>query len=179
MGPEGICHTTAQIEGDDTKSDTPSVKGNLSSKIVFWEKSIKASKFVLQIIEHGYRLPFISEPPPFYAQNNMSSQRNTEFVERTINLYAKKGYVREISTIPYCCNPLTVAEGKKLRLVLDLRHVNQFLHLDKFRYEDLRVVADLIEQGDYFTKYDLVSGYFHIDIHPDFFKYLGFQWQFR
>ena len=50
--------------------------------------------------------------------------------------------------------------------------------MQKFKYEDLKVVADLINRNDYFTTFDLVSGYYHIDIHPDHYKYLGFQWTF-
>ena len=69
-----------------------------------------------------------------------------------------------------------MAEGKKLRLVLDLRHVNKYLNTPHFKYEDLRVVADLLSRNDYFTSFDLVSGYYHIDIAPEHYKYLGFQW---
>ena len=80
--------------------------------------------------------------------------------------------------MPYCCNPLTVAEGKKLRLVLDLRHVNPYLRKNKFRYEDLDTVIDILQPGDYFTMFDLISAYYHINIHPDFYQYLGFHWTF-
>ena len=44
-------------------------------------------------------------------------------------------------------NPLTVAEGKKLRLVIDLREVNKYLVKPKFRYEDLRSLSEIFEQG--------------------------------
>ena len=91
----------------------------------------------------------------------------------------KKSYIQEVFEIPYCCNPLTVAEGKKLRLVLDLRHVNPYVRKRKHRYEDLDVVTDILNANDFFTMFDLVSAYYHINIHPDFFKYLGFEWTFR
>ena len=81
--------------------------------------------------------------------------------------------------MPYCCNPLTVAEGKKLRLVLDLRNVNPYVQKKKYRYEDLDAVTDILNTNDYFTMFDLVSAYYHINIHPEFYKYLGFQWNFR
>ena len=50
--------------------------------------------------------------------------------------------------MPKCCNLLTVA--KKLRLVLDLRHVNQYVNLDKIRYVDLNTFTELFEQRDFF-----------------------------
>ena len=64
----------------------------------------------------------------------------------------------------------------KLRLVLNLRYLNQFLHVSHFKYEDLRVAALMFEKHDYLFKFDLKSGYHHIDIQVEHQKYLGFQW---
>ena len=144
----------------------------------YWEKTLCASSFVLSVIKNGYCLPFITNPPPFFAKNNLSSLRHKQFVESEIANCLKKSYIVEVSTMPYCCNPLTVAENKKLRLVLDLRHVNPYLKKNKFRYEDLDTVTDILQPGDYFTMFDLISAYYHINIHPDFHKYLGFHWTF-
>lgn len=36
----------------------------------------------------------------------------------------------------------------------------------------------MFKKGDYFTKFDLSSGYHHVDIHPEHWKYLGFDWTF-
>ena len=81
--------------------------------------------------------------------------------------------------MPYCCNPLTVAEGAKLRLVIDLRHVNKFIIKNKFRYKDLKTLVELFEQNDYFTTFDLKSGYHHIQIHDLHHKFLGFCCKFQ
>ena len=35
-----------------------------------------------------------------------------------------KGYVDEVPNAAFCCNPLTVVSGHKMRMVLDLRYVN-------------------------------------------------------
>ena len=71
-------------------------------------------------------------------------------------------------------NPLTVVEGKKLRLVIDLRHVNQFLVKTKFKYDDLRSLSQIVEENSWFFTFDLKSGFHHVDIHQDHQKYLGF-----
>ena len=178
VGNEDTYCTRAQIGEAEHNIDSPSVKGRLFLCYEFWEKTLKASNFVLNIVSNGYFLPINIQPPPFFAKNNASGLRNKHFVESEIQTYLKKSYIREIDSTSYCCNPLTVAEGKKLRLVLDLRHVNQFLNIKSFRYEDLRVVSDLLQENGYFTTFDLVSGYHHIDINSDHFKYLGFQWEF-
>jgi len=65
----------------------------------------------------------------------------------------------------------------KLRLVLNLRYLKQFLHVLTFNYEDLHVAALIFEKDEYLFKFDLKSGYHYVDIHPECYKFLGFQWR--
>ena len=76
------------------------------------------------------------------------------------------------------CSPLSVVtkSPRNFRLVLNLRYLNQFLYVVSFKYEDLRIAALMFEPKDFLFKFDLKSGYHHVDIYPDHFKYLGFQW---
>ena len=59
---------------------------------------------------------------------------------------------------------------------MDLRYVNQFLPVQKFKYEGLELVLTLFKTGDFFTTFDLKSSYHHVDIHEDSWPYLGFSW---
>ena len=145
----------------------------------FWHQSLKASKFVLDIIDNGLRLPFAEPCPPFSARNNASSRNHRDFVEEAIGKLLKQKCVKQVTEPPFCCNPLTVAEGKKLRLVLDLRHVNAYLREHKFRYENLKTLEKIFEKGFYFATFDLKSGYHHIKIHDSHTGYLGFAWDFE
>ena len=90
--------------------------------------------------------------------------RHREFVEETISKLLADGCIKEVTQIPHNVNPLTVAEGSKLRLVLDLREVNPFVNVKPVKYEDLRTLAQLLEKDDYFASFDLKSGYHHIAI---------------
>lgn len=75
-------------------------------------------------------------------------------------------------------NPLSVSIqscGKK-RLILDLRYVNKHLFKQRFKCEDWRVGLDYFVKGCYFTKFDLKSGYHHLDIFPEHQPHLGFSW---
>ena len=87
--------------------------------------------------------------------------------------------VLRVSEKPHICSPLSVVSNStgKLRLVLNLRYLNQYLHVLTFKYEDLQVAAVLFEADEYLFKFDLKSGYHHVDIHPDYHTYLGFQWE--
>ena len=48
------------------------VKGNLRRKLDFW-KRIGTSKFILNVLERGYMLPFRSPSEPAAFRNNISS----------------------------------------------------------------------------------------------------------
>ena len=61
---------------------------------------------------------------------------------------------------------------------MDLRHVNGYLKKFKFRYENLKTLEKIFEQGFYFATFDLKSGYHHIAIHTEHIGYLGFAWDF-
>ena len=156
-----------------------SVAGNIHKKGRFWRETLKASKFVTNIINDGYRLPFIEFCPPFAAKNNASSLKHPEFVSEAIQKLLDANCVKEVDNIPHCCNPLTVAGKEKLRLVLDLRHVNEYLRHCKFRYENLKTLEKIFDREFYFANFDLKSGYHHISINEADFQYLGFAWDFN
>ena len=169
-----------EFEYEVTCKRKDSVVGRLNKKFLFWKNELQASEFILNTIKNGYTIPFVYNPSPFFAKNNNSSLKHTWFVEEAIQSLLEKGCISETEQMPTCCNPLTVAtKNSKLRLVLDLRHVNQCVNLQKFKYEDLKTFSELFEQDDYFITFDLTSGYHHVDINPIQRKYLGFYWKFN
>ena len=107
------------IEGENC-----TIKYSLRDHVNFWEKCLKPSSFVLNILRHGYIVPFTQHPPRFYAENNKSAFKHSQFVGRAIEKLLTSGFVEELPEPAFCCNPLTVADKGKLRLVLDLRHTS-------------------------------------------------------
>jgi len=55
----------------------------------------------------------------------------------------------------------------KLWLVLNLRYLNKFLQKETFKYEDLCIASVMFEKYDFMFKFDLKSGYHHVDIYPE------------
>jgi hypothetical protein len=80
---------------------------------------------------------------------------------------------------PFFVSPLEVVPKgvDKLRLILDLRHLNSFLRVDSFKYESIHEVRHLAEMRDLLFSVDLKSGYHHVDVAEEFWQYLGFEWQ--
>ena len=81
------------------------VKGNLRRKLEFW-KRIGTSKFILNVIERGYMLPFLSHPEPAVFRNNRSSLAHAKFVEDAIRELVESGRVVEVVVPPLVVNPL-------------------------------------------------------------------------
>ena len=100
------------------------------------------------------------------------------FVEDTVQNLVKNQCTLRVSKRPHVYSPLSVVSNSvgKLCLMLNLRYLNQYLHVLIFEYEDLRVAALLFDAEEYPFKFDLKSGYHHVDIHLDHHTYLGFQW---
>ena len=99
------------------------VKGCLKSSVGFWASTLDAPQFTLDTISHGYQIPFTSYPAPCFLTNTLSALRHPDFVVHAISELLDNGCVTEHSEPPFCVNPLTVAEGKKLRLVINLRQL--------------------------------------------------------
>ena len=158
------------------KQPSSGVKGRLKENIVFWEQ-IKASSWVLRVIREGYALPFVETPEKRVHQNHRSAVKCEVFVKSEIKLL-QFGCIKEVSSDNvYIVSPLSVASNNgKNRLILDLRYLNGFLRVPRFQYEDLRTFRDIFRRGDWFFKFDYKSGYHHVDIYPEHWKYLAFCW---
>ena len=55
--------------------------------------------------------------------------------------------------------------------------MNSYLVIPKFKYEDLRSLSQVLDEGHWFFTWDLKSGYHHVDICYEHQKYLGFAWR--
>ena len=154
------------------------VQGRLKESLAFWQDVLEAPGPIVECIRSGYKLPLLTLPPPFSKPNHRSALINADFVEGSIKELLENRCIHKVTTRPHICSPLSVVsnrEGKK-RLVLNLRYLNNFLRKERFKYEDIRVAISLFKKGDYVFTFDLKSGYHHVDIHQEHWKYLGFAW---
>ena len=95
----------------------------------FWLNDLYAHSFVKGIILHGYRFPFTVLPWQVSKLNHRSALQHEQFVSSAIGELLEAGCIIQSSECPLVCSPLSVVENAKgkLRLVLDLRYVNQLL----------------------------------------------------
>lgn len=106
-------------------------------------------------------------PESKYCKNNKSAIAHSDFGSKSIQELLQSGIVVKVDQIPHVVNPLTVsvnAKGKE-RLILDLRHVNRYVVKYKFKPEGIKEALDFVHKNGFMFKFDLSSGYHHIDLH--------------
>ena len=114
-----------ELDSAREKSDK-SVRGRLAKCISEWER-INAPGFILEVFREGYKIPFVSLPPPKHSVNNLSAIKEADFVCEAILDLLKMNCIEELYEVPNIVSPLSVSiqsSGKK-RLILDLRHVKR------------------------------------------------------
>ena len=76
-----------------------SVKGRLFRSMKFCQ-SIGTLNFILDVINEGYKIPFISTPPLKYYSNNASALREADFVNQAIVELLADNRVEDLSSPP-------------------------------------------------------------------------------
>ena len=128
--------------------------------------------FCFSVVESGYKLPFVSIPVKYFFSNHKKDVDNRAFVCEAIEELLLAGSAVEVKRDQvHVCSPLGVVPKKngKLRLIAKR----------KFRFEDLRVVADILQPDDCFFTFDLRNGYHLVDIFQELWKFFGFFVYFR
>ena len=164
------------FEFENSPNSIQSVKGRLKAHFAFWADALGANDFILQVIDKGYAIPFITFPPNAFFDNNHSALMHADFILEAIQALILLGSVVQESSPPHVVNPLSVSvqSGSKTRLILDLRHVNKHIWKEKFKFEDIRNACAYLPFDHFMFKFDLKSGYHHIDILQEHQTFLGF-----
>lgn len=137
---------------------------------------ITDDKWALSVVSTGYLIPFDKSPPLSRAPICISRKTSTLWLE-VQNLLSKQavervkdwdspGFYSRIFLVP--------KKSGKLRLVIDLSHLNKFIHLDSFKMETTASIKNAIQPHDWTASIDLTDAYLHIPIHPASRKYLRF-----
>ena len=113
-----------------------------------------------------------------FHKNNRSALHNNDFVSEAVSDLVQSGCVIQVPFQPFVVNPLSVATQKsgKKRLILDLSILNNFVKCDKIKFENWKIAIQYFEKNIFMFKFDLRSGYLHLDICPQHQTYLGFEW---
>ena len=139
-----------------------------------WRKLTGISEW----ISDGIKIPFVTEPESCRFPNHILTPSQSLFVSEKVKELSDNGYISHADHVPKCVSPLECVnkKGGKLRLITDLRFVNNFCNTPKFRYEDISVLPQVVKNKDKLVTIDLKDGFFHVPVHRDYRTYLGFCW---
>lgn len=156
-----------------------STVGQLKNHLEIW-KRLTNDSWILNTIM-GYKLEFVEEPVqsriPCEIQFNVEQY---DIVENEIQELLKKGAIIQSKHEEgeFISNIFIVPKSNgKFRPIINLKKLNQFIqYYNHFKQETFKVVLDLIQENDFFTKIDLTDAYFSVPIHDSCWKYLKFSW---
>ena len=165
-------------------SSEPITTGSISQCASFWRTFVK-SKWVMGWIDNGYDLVWDTTPPVAREMlNSKSASEHHEFVTSMISEMVEAGAASALPTcgIPTAVSPLgfvSKPHSDKLRLIVNMIYVNNHLAERVFKLEGLSDIADMVEKGDYSLSYYRTSGYYHVAIHPESRRFVGFKWKVK
>ena len=146
------------------------LRGNLKHFLSKWE-SITDDPGVLSVVRQGLELEFMVEPslrgsPP---QINMKSTQKLA-INKEIKRLLAIGCINEVKRAErlFLSNIFTVPKKNgDLRLVSNLKDLNQFLAFHHFKMESFQTAKDLIQEEDWMIKLDLKEAYHSVPVTSD------------
>lgn len=129
----------------------------------------------------GYEISFDEQPYQNKKPCEIDFDEHEIFlVDEEVHELLNKGAIKEVefSDDLYISNIFVVPKKSgKLRPIINLRSLNEFVTYEKFKQENLSHILNLIQKGDYFCSVDLKDAYLSVPIAEEFQNYLCFQWK--
>ena len=154
-------------------SPSPPVGGRLHSFRRDWLTN-KCSNNVLNIINNGYVLPFISKPNLVRApliQSGYKALQKELALTSCIQSLLSKNTIERVENVKslgfYSRHFLVPKPHQRWRPVIDLSRLNKFLLVEWFKMETPESIRYSLIPGEWVSSIDLSDAYLHIPIHPN------------
>ena len=160
----------------------------------FWRqwKDLGASKRVVRWLRFGYPLPFrlnsrgmtvtpplVNQPPPnlitWYQDPVKQAHLDCMLNELVTKRAIEEIPLSQVEPVYFSRVFLVPKKNGKLRLILDLSALNEWLDCPSFKMDHAQVVRDALSPDMWATSIDLSDAYLHIPIRPSHCRYLVFQ----
>ena len=172
---ESSCEVLEESVLQNVKEVNVAGRLSLPQSVNFFQ-SIGAPEFILSVLRDGHFSKFKGPVPPLERKNNGSFYKHENWAIQEVKKWIQEGKVEIVTERPYCVNPLhVVVQPKKKRLILDCSDLNDFIITPKFKLDDYKVALNYFKEKGFLFIYDMRDGYFHVKLHKDFRKYLGFK----
>ncbi|XP_057316824.1 uncharacterized protein LOC130657847 [Hydractinia symbiolongicarpus] len=141
-------------------------------------RTITSNQYILDIIEHGVKIEFISVPVSSYHPVKFS-QKDCITISKEIQQLLQKKAIQQVQATNNCFLSGIFIVPKKdgsSRMIINLKQLNRSVRYRHFKMETLQDVLCLIKPGVWMGSIDLKDAYHSIPFHIDFQKFLAFSW---
>ena len=157
------------------------VGGRLSLYFHNWLR-VCNDAWVLEIVERGYCLEFMSSPPQGRVRTTPNSWDPTCPIQQETRVLLRKGAIAPVPREEreqgfYSIFFLRPKKTGGLRPILNLRPLNLHLRTTHFKMDNLGVIIQGLEQGMWAVSLDLQDAYLHISIRRGHQRYLRYALQ--
>ena len=155
------------------------VAGKISTRINVW-RSITSDERILEFVK-GYSIEFVDKPfqksiPKQIKFNDVEFQVIDEEIKESLS----KGIIELVTqhTDDEYISNIFVRPKKngKYRVILNLKHLNNFVEYHHFKMETLSAAISLVSKNCYFASIDLQDAYYSCNVCSDDRKFLRFFW---
>ena len=162
--------------------DSPHVLGDIHKQYNNWEK-LTSDKLILSIIKAGIAIDFHTLPRcpcahPICHLNPTQQEAITSEIQHLLSL----GVISETSYTPdrYISSVFTTEQrDHSLRMILNLKKLNEFVNYVHFKMESLNDVLCLIQPGVWMGSVDLQDAYYSVQVQMSYKKFFTCYWQGR
>uniref|UniRef100_A0A0N5BPV0 Reverse transcriptase domain-containing protein n=1 Tax=Strongyloides papillosus TaxID=174720 RepID=A0A0N5BPV0_STREA len=170
-------NNTANIEPERYVIINPNMPPNtIHQCLPFWQKIAPTDTVLLDYIVNGVDIGILGEPTQHkIGKNKFSSKEEEQFIENEIKDLLRSNSIKEHDNSKWI-SPLMVVTTSKMRLVLDLSSLNDYIQHFSFKCESIKDVTDLLEPKAFLTSIDLSAAYHSCAVRPHQTEYLGFKW---
>jgi hypothetical protein len=146
----------------------------LKSRLCNWKKT-GAPPQVIDYIREGHKIPWISRPSKFHHGGFKVPSHLRAAWQELRDKYIKNGAIQLCACTGYTSRAFLIPKKQGgLRLIVDLRRINQHVRKYACRYEGLNTLKSLAKQGYHMVAFDLQDAYQCVSIAEQDRHFLSF-----
>ena len=160
-----------------------SVPGSLARHLPRWKQLKKrVPPYLLNIIENGAPLLFNGDarPQSQRVQQHVWNQQTQKVLQQYVEEGLESGLLRKVDdphsrfTVSSPVYAIPKKEPGCFRIILDLRHVNSFQQVPRFKMSGLKTVKTLIRPEDWMVKLDIKNAFHHLNVYDQHRRFTCF-----
>ena len=149
----------------------------------FWKRwrDLGASPFILNKLQYGIRLDWVSTPPVLTTNpliiSRCRDRDKMEIMRSHVAGMLQKGAIQLIQDNSpgfYSRIFMVPKQGGKWRPVIDLSALNKFVNKSTFKMETPERIRESFRKDEWVTSLDLTDAYFHIPVAIKYRKFMRF-----